>query len=253
MLGMRSFVSVVAAVPLLLASLGAAPQPDSFAQLDGHWRCTAPGARPAERAYFVLPVVRGRTAKREMFGRQDTTEADGTPSASFEHLLEDANGHVTVDALEGKGTSSDVAAPLHFAGRSFDGDTTMDLTYVVTGDTMRRTATRGQATVDDERCTREPEPPAAPRCERPNVPAAVLHAEEPETPMEAYLAKAKGTVYVRVVLDDRSRVIWTDVESSASPLLTDAAVQSARDSTYRTQVVNCRPIAAQYMFGVEFT
>ncbi len=253
MLPMRSFVTLAGIVPVLLASLGAAPQPDSFAQLDGHWHCTVAGARPAQRAYFLLPVARGHTGKREMFGRQETTEADGTPSASLEHLLEDANGHVTIEALEGKGTSSDAVAPLHVAGRSFDGDTTMELTYVVTGDTMRRTATRGSATVDDERCTRDPEPPAAPNCDRPNVPATVLHADEAEFPMEAYVAKAKGAVYVRVVLDDRSRVIWTDVESTASPLLSDAALQAARNSTYRTQVVNCRPIAAQYLFGVEFT
>src|SRR5438270_598696 len=82
---------------------------------------------------------------------------------------------------------------------------------------------RGADTViDEERCTREPEP-AATACPQPNVPATVVHAAEPQYPAAAYAKRAKGVVQVRVVLDDRSRVLWADVEHSDEPMFNDSA------------------------------
>ena len=128
----------------------------------------------------------------------------------------------------------------------------MELTYAVSGDSLRRTATRGSKTIADERCMRIPATPVPATCERPNVPPAVLTAVQPGTPPEVYQKQVSGVVHVRVVLDDRSRVLWVNVLSTPSAVLSDEALHSARDSTYRTRVVNCKSIPAVYHFSVEF-
>ena len=80
---MHKLVGVAAAMPLLVVSLGAAP-PDSLSSLGGHWRCTVAGGRPAERSYFAVTGKRAPNAgPREVFGRADSTEADGAPSTSL--------------------------------------------------------------------------------------------------------------------------------------------------------------------------
>ena len=248
---MYTIVRFAAAVPLLLASLGAAP-PDALSALGGHWRCTVAGGRPAERSYFVVTgKVAPNVGRREVFGRQDTTEPDGAPSSSFERIAENG-GSVTVAATEGNGTALSTASPLRFAGRNYDDTAPMELTFAVTGTTMRRTAKTGAATVDDETCTREPDAAPVAACAQPDVPARTIRALEPTTPYDAYAAKVKGLVLVRVVLDDRSRVLWADVIRSASPLFDSSAVQAARGSTYRTAIVNCRSVPAQYVFSVEY-
>jgi hypothetical protein len=236
---------------LLLASLGAAP-PDSLSSLGGHWRCAVTGGRPAERSYFaVTGKVAPNVGRREVFGREDTTEPDGAPSTSFERITE-SGGSVTISAVEGKGAASSTATPLRFVGRTYDDTAPMELTYAVAGDTMRRTAKGGAAIVDDETCTREPETPPVAACERPNVPAQTVRPLEPTTPYEAYVAKVKGLVQVRIVLDDRSRVLWADIIRSASPLFNSSAIQAARGSTYRTAIVNCRSVASEYVFTVDY-
>jgi hypothetical protein len=249
---MRRLIGFAAVVLLLVASLGVAP-PDSLAPLGGHWRCSVTGGRPAERSYFLVTDKLGPNAeRREVFGRQDTTEPDGAPSTSFERITENAGGGVTIWAVEGMGTAGNGAPPLRFAGRTFDGEATMEISYTVTGDAMRRTAKRGSATVDDEICAREPESlPVAP-CARPDIHATTVRVIEPFTPVEAYVAKVKGLVQVRIVLDDRSRVLWADVVRSASPLLDSTAIQAARGSTYQTAIVNCRAIPSEYIFSVDF-
>lgn len=249
---MRTFVRFAAAVPLLFASLGAAP-PDSLSPIVGHWRCTVVGGRPAERSYFLVNGKLGANPiRREVFGRQDTTESDGAASTSFERIAEDDGGVVTVYSVEGTGTAQNGATPLRFTGRAYDGDATMELAYTVTGDAMRRTAKRGSATVDDETCARELEAAPVAACPRPNAPARTVHVIEPTTPADAYAAKVKGLVQVRIVLDDRSNVLWADIVRSASPLLNSSALQAARGSTYRTATVNCRPIPSEYIFSVDY-
>jgi hypothetical protein len=248
---MRTLLRFAVVLPLVLGSLGAAP-PDSLGSLGGHWRCAVAGGRPAERSYFPVTAKTGPAAgRRQVFGREDTTEPDGAPSTSFERMVENVGGDISIASVEGQGTAAN-ATPLRFAGRAYDGDATMEIAYAISGDTMRRTAKRGAATVDDETCTREPEPQPIASCPRPDVPAQTLRTIEPTTPLEAYAAKVKGLVQVRVVLDDRSRVLWADVVSSASPLFNDVAVQAARGSTFRTATVNCRPVASEYIFSVDF-
>jgi TonB family protein len=113
-----------------------------------------------------------------------------------------------------------------------------------------------------------PGPPAAPAatptptprptptplsCARPNVPATTLRALEPDTPQLAAQQGISGTVQVVVSLDAQSRVVGTRVQSSPSAVLNAAALAAARGSQFRTEIRNCEPVAADYLFSVDFT
>lgn len=102
--------------------------------------------------------------------------------------------------------------------------------------------------------TPTPHPTPTPlSCSRPNVPATTLHALEPETPAMAAQQGISGTVNVVVSLDAQSRVVATRIQSSPSALLNQPALNAARGSQFRTEVKNCEPVAADYIFAVEFT
>jgi hypothetical protein len=142
---MRTLFGLLAACTFIAAPLvpatSAPVQSDAIAALAGHWRCTGDG-RVAERSYYIpgyIPGPSGRSTPPEIFGRQDTTERDGSPSASFERIRETSAG-VRVDAAEGSGTAPARTSPMHFTGRSFDELAPFELTYTVAGDTMQRTA-----------------------------------------------------------------------------------------------------------------
>jgi TonB family protein len=98
-----------------------------------------------------------------------------------------------------------------------------------------------------------PAPTATPlACARPNVPATTIHASEPDMPAMAQQQGITGTVQVVVSLDTTSHVTNAKVQSSPSALLNNAALQAARNSTFQTEIRNCKPIAADYIFSVEF-
>lgn len=211
-------------------------------------------AAAARARTFAAPDLPGtaNAPGHEIFGREDGTEPDGSPSYSLEHIVVDATGVTAkVDAAEGSGTA-DAAAPLRFTGRSIDGVTPFGLTYAVTGDVLERTVSRGGATIDRERCTREPEPPVPSPCARPYTPATTLHAVEPDTPVAAWIAGVHGVVQVRVVLDDRSLPVWTEIMSSPSPLLNDVSVRAVRASKFQTTLRDCRPVASFYVFSIDY-
>ncbi len=101
--------------------------------------------------------------------------------------------------------------------------------------------------------TPTPRPTPTPlSCARPNVPATTLHAAEPETPAMAVQQGISGTVGVVVTLDAQSRIVATRIQSSPSALLNQPALAAARGSQFRTEVKNCEPVAADYLFSVEF-
>jgi TonB family protein len=102
--------------------------------------------------------------------------------------------------------------------------------------------------------TATPRPTPVPlACARPNVPAATIHAIEPDTPPMAAQQGISGTVQVIVSLDATSHVTGTRVQSSPSAILNSAALGAARNSTFQTEVRDCKPIAADYIFSVEFS
>ncbi|HEV2641910.1 MAG TPA: energy transducer TonB [Candidatus Elarobacter sp.] len=90
-------------------------------------------------------------------------------------------------------------------------------------------------------------------CARPNVAPATLRAAAPDTPSMAQQQGVTGVVHVVVSLDTQNRIVGTRVQSSPSALLNQAALSAARDSQFRTEIRNCEPIAADYIFSVDFT
>jgi protein TonB len=93
-------------------------------------------------------------------------------------------------------------------------------------------------------------PPAS--CARPNVPATTLRAQEPDMPAMAQQQGIQGVVQVVVSLDASSHVTNASVQSSPSKILNPAAISAARQSQFQTEIRDCKPIAADYIFSVEF-
>ncbi len=102
--------------------------------------------------------------------------------------------------------------------------------------------------------TPTPRPTPTPQsCARPNVPATTIRAVEPDTPAIAQQQNISGTVQVIVSLDANSNVTGTKIQSSPSAILNSAALSAARQSRFQTEIRDCKPIAADYIFSVDFT
>jgi TonB family protein len=99
-----------------------------------------------------------------------------------------------------------------------------------------------------------PKPTPTPQsCARPNVAATTIRAVEPDTPAMAQQQGISGTVQVIVSLDEQSHILSTSIGSSPSAVLNQAALSAARQSTFQTEIRDCKPIAAKYLFSVDFT
>jgi hypothetical protein len=233
------------------AAQAATPPADAGAvsRLAGHWHCSVAGGPPAERYYYAFPA-RQNGGSWSAYGRAELTLADGDRAVAFERLAVRGD-EVTIDAAEGTGTATASGDDLRFTG-SATPDGTLSIAYAVADGTMRRTAARNGAQIDDERCVRLPEAPFPSPCPQPDLPPATLHQEIPPAPAEALFARISGEVDVIITLDDHSRVLWTSVLKSTNHIFDAQAVRAARLSTYRTELRGCRPIAAQYIFTVDF-
>ncbi|HEY0394321.1 MAG TPA: energy transducer TonB [Candidatus Elarobacter sp.] len=92
----------------------------------------------------------------------------------------------------------------------------------------------------------------APPCDRPDVPATILRAVVPDTPALAQQQGITGTVQVIVSLDVDSHVVATRIRSSPSAILNSAALGAARQSTYQTLIMSCKPVASDLIFTANF-
>ena len=90
-------------------------------------------------------------------------------------------------------------------------------------------------------------------CAAPNVPPAIVRGYQPDVPAAAAQRRISGTVDVVIRLDESSRLVGIAIAASPSALLNAAALAAARGSVFRTEVRNCEPVAADYLFSVEFT
>jgi hypothetical protein len=99
-----------------------------------------------------------------------------------------------------------------------------------------------------------PESPtsAPPACEHPNVPATTLHAVSPIVPPQVVQRGIEGTVQIVVSLDADSHMTGARIYRSPNAILNDVSMEAARHSTFRTAIRNCVPVAAEYIFSVEF-
>ena len=87
----------------------------------------------------------------------------------------------------------------------------------------------------------------------PNAEPRVVSASQPETPALAQQQGISGDVTVVVQLDENSKLVSATVSKTPSAILNNAALSAARQSTFKTRVVNCKPIAESYRFIVEFS
>lgn len=101
-----------------------------------------------------------------------------------------------------------------------------------------------------ERCTPGSTPPPADACIAKNYPATTLEAGAADPFISSHLPS--GTVYVVVSLDVNSHIVGARVQSGSNPQLNAYALSQTRRSRFRTAIVDCKPIAADYVFGVTF-
>jgi hypothetical protein len=239
-----------AATPSDAATPGAAPPaglPGAAAlrALGGHWHCSVDGAPPAERYYDVdapaapAPVV---------LGREDTSTASGDPIVDVEKL-DFVGDRIRLRSAQGSAYAAPAAGVLRFEGTSAAG--AYAVTYRIAGDTMQRVMSFGASNVDSERCTRVPEPPLVANCAAtPDAPATTLWAAPPRLP--AASPALSGMVVVLVSVDERSRAMAARVVRSPNHALDEVAVESTLRSKFRAAVVNCRPVAGEYIFTVSY-
>ena len=83
--------------------------------------------------------------------------------------------------------------------------------------------------------------------------ATTIRPVEPDTPPMAQQQGIQGTVQVVVSLNADSKVVGTRIQTSPSAILNSAALSAARQSTFQTEIRDCKPIAADYIFSVDFT
>jgi TonB family protein len=91
-----------------------------------------------------------------------------------------------------------------------------------------------------------------PYADHPNQPPRTIKAVEPDTPALAQQQGIGGLVQVEVTLDENGKVVNAVVLSSPSQVLNDAALIAARNSIFRPEIKNGRPIPGKYVFSVEF-
>lgn len=101
-----------------------------------------------------------------------------------------------------------------------------------------------------ERCTPGKTPPPPDACIAKSYPATTLETGTPDAFGTVNLGG--GTVYVVVSLDESSRIVATRIQSSPNPELNMLALAQTRRSKFRTAIIDCKPIAADYIFGVSF-
>lgn len=204
------------------------------------------------------------TVARTVYGRQDGLDA----GPFFERIVELSDKTLSVQSREGAGagiagdTSSlrFSAIPARASMVSEEGGARaalatarfanalapqpVSLSYSIDPSGMRRIARVGSQTLSDERCTRDVQTASA-ACTTASAPAATLHAVQPTLAQD-------GNVQLRLVLDDRGRVVGENVLGASSPALTQAAIFAARDSTFTAAMANCRAVAGEHTLAVQF-
>ena len=211
---------------------------------------------------------------RTVYGRQES--ADTGPV--FERIVERSDHSLAVDSPEGTATAAAAdASGMRFTGQESRARavgtseeaasggtggfrsqasrevasvaTPLTFSYGVESGGLRRTVRSGSATLSDDRCMRVRETATA-SCANPNAPATTAYAVVPRSPSGA---PQQGSVQLRLVLDDRGRVVGQDVLSSSSPALTAAARFAAMDSRFTAALQSCRAVSSQLVFNVQFS
>jgi hypothetical protein len=87
------------------------------------------------------------------------------------------------------------------------------------------------------------------QCLSPNMQPTTLAVVAPRTPSRPL---AIHTVNVILSLGADSSILATDASAEPDLMLADASADAARHSLVRTEIKRCRPLAAKYIFSVEY-
>jgi hypothetical protein len=103
--------------------------------------------------------------------------------------------------------------------------------------------------INAELCTPGDVPPPAGACVAENFPAYTTSYGAPTSRINPGPA---GAVLVVVSLDAQSQIASTRIQSTPNSNYNAYALQTVRLSTFQTQIRDCKPIAADYIFSVNF-
>ena len=217
------------------------------------------------------------TVLRTVYGRQEN--ADTGPA--FERIVERSDHTLAVDSPEGTASAAAAgASAMRFTGQlsgaraagtseeaasggaggyraqasRFGTEASsivkpLSFSYAVEANGLRRTVSSGSAMLSDDTCMRTRDVATA-ACANPNAAATATHSVVPRSPSGA---PQTGSVQLRLVLDDRGRVVGDDVLSSTSPALTSTARFAALDSRFAAAVQGCRAVSSQLVYNVQFS
>ena len=256
----RVIARIVACALAPLILLGATPSPapevpgwpagDHVAALAGTWACRtvegvivhASGARVGDELTVQNDVV--RAGKQSSF--EDRYVFD-EPLARW-HVWSGLGGF-------GGGAGAWTGTSWTVEGENKDGVAVRMTVELLPGGDFRRSFAYDNGsptwfTYSVERCTPGKTPPSPDACIAKYYPATTLETGAQDA-FGSYILGG-GTVYVVVSLDENSRIVATRVQSSPNPELSGLALRQTRRSKFRTAILDCKPRAADYLFGVSF-
>ena len=248
---------VLACALALFGILGAAPAPpaasppsDQVNALAGTWAC-----RTVEG---VLVRQSGTRAGNTIVVRDDVQRNGKLSVYEDRYVFDPALDRWHVET--GLGGFSGAASPWTGSswivqGRNADDVAVRMTDELLPGGDLRRTFAYQNGTgwfpYSVERCTRGDTPPGADACIAQNYPATTLEAATVK-PWNVPPMAPSGRVLVVVSLDEHSRITGARVIKSPSPELNAAALQATRESRFRTEIRDCKPLAADFIFSVDF-
>ena len=243
---MRAFRVLLAIVLLGASPPQAAPGADRVPELVGSWTCRDPAG--------VLSTVTYRSENGAIVADETTP---GAPAIVHDRFRPDPGGgwHVDRDTAYGRFSGFGPAwttGPWVITDANKHGSA---IKYARVGDgTLWRTfSIADRPPYAGEVCAKGDAPPDPDLCAVADVPASTVRAMEPgPPPAEAMQYGIQGRVEVLVSLDAAGRVVNTAIKKSPSALLNGVALTSARESTYRPALHDCKPVPSEYTFTVEF-
>ena len=243
---MRAFRVLLAVVLLGASPPPALPGTDRVPELVGSWTCRSPAG--------ALSTVTYRTDNGAIVADEKTP---GAPGAAHDRFRPDPGGgwHVDRDAAYGRFSGYGPAwttGPWVITDSNKHG-TVIRYERVGEGTLWRTFSIADRPPYAGEVCAKGAAPPDPDLCAVADVPASVVRAMEPDAPVEAMQSGVQGRVDVLVSLDATGRVVNTAIKKSPSVLLNGASLKSARESMFRPALHDCKPVASEYTFTVEFS
>jgi hypothetical protein len=245
---------------LASALLGASPAPsptgaaaaaDRVPELTGTWTCRTaygfPGRLTASTDHDALVVVdeaRYPTQTRARHERYRRDAAGGWRAESDDDYGFAGTGPAWTGAswrLDGvlRSRRTETSTTAHVLYERPD-----EATLRVT-----RWTSNPSALPDVQLCRRGAVPPDPSICIVADLPPIALSVADPVPPP---YGTGGGTVHVVVSLDADSKVRSVVIRSSPSFELNASALDAARRTTYRTGLHDCRPVASDYLFTIEY-